>query len=315
MPDNNGQELRWIPLSGNWSFQGTNAEYNGPDDPQTPASVTLSSTRIRNGRISTNIRISEPERGNAGRIVLGYNAATENYYSVGLGGYGHAYLIDEFTKGQGWRAVSAKGITSHLKRQNLYKVDVDIRGQMVFLSVDGIEVIAQQLPHPLEGGQVGLFAWGSGSVQFEGFDWSVSDDDLPRVFVVMEFDTRYDSLYSEVIKPVCKEYGFEAYRADDVYRPGIILQDIISGLKESDMIIAEISPTNPNVFYELGYAHAIEKPTVLLARRGGELPFDISGYRVIFYDDTIGGKSAVEKDLKNHLSNITGSTRANYDAV
>ena len=125
----------------------------------------------------------------------------------------------------------------------------------------------------------------------------------------MEFDTRYDSLYSEVIKPVCKEYGFEAYRADDVYRPGIILQDVISGLKESDMIIAEISPTNPNVFYELGYAHAIEKPTVLLARRGGELPFDISGYRVIFYDDTIGGKSAVEKDLKNHLSNIIGSTR------
>ena len=83
----------------------------------------------------------------------------------------------------------------------------------------------------------------------------------------MQFTEPYDSLYSEVIGPVCEELEFEAYRADDVFRPGIILQDIISGLVESDVIIAEISPTNANVFYELGYAHARNQPTVLLARR------------------------------------------------
>ena len=309
MADSNGQEPKWIPLYGNWSFQGTNAQYEGPDDPQLPAGVVLSSTRIRNGRISTHIRLNKPEQGNVGRILLGYNAATENYYSVGLGGYERAYLIDECTDGRRWQGVRAKGMVSHLEGESLYKVEVNIRGQMLSLSVDGIEVVAEQLPHPLEGSQVGLFAWGPGPVDFEGFECSISEDDRPRAFVVMEFDARYDSLYSEVIKPVCQDHGFEAYRADDVYRPGIILQDIISGLKESDVIIAEISPANPNVFYELGYAHAVEKPTVLLARRGGELPFDISGYRVIFYDDTIGGKSAVEKDLKNHLSHIIGSTR------
>jgi hypothetical protein len=83
-----------------------------------------------------------------------------------------------------------------------------------------------------------------------------------------------------------------------------MLQDIINGLLDSDVVIAEVSPANPNVFYELGYAHALDKPTVLLARRGGELPFDISGYRVIFYDDTIGGKPQVEETLDKHLSNI-----------
>ena len=93
-------------------------------------------------------------------------------------------------------------------------------------------------------------------------------------------------------------------RADDVFHPGIILQDIINGLVDSDVVIAEISPTNANVFYELGYAHALRKPTVLLARRGGTLPFDVSAYRVIFYDDTIGGKKEVEDSLDKHLANI-----------
>ena len=73
---------------------------------------------------------------------------------------------------------------------------------------------------------------------------------------------------------------------------------------DSEVVIAEISSSNANVFYELGYAHALDKPTVLLARRGEVLPFDVSGYRVIFYDDTIGGKSEVEATLDQHLANI-----------
>ena len=65
--------------------------------------------------------------------------------------------------------------------------------------------------------------------------------------------------------------------------------------------------SRPNVFYELGYAHALGKPTILLAERGRELPFDIRGYRCIFYDNTIGGKAAVETNLKKHLENIKGT--------
>ena len=56
--------------------------------------------------------------------------------------------------------------------------------------------------------------------------------------------------------------------------------------------------------YELGYAHALNKPTVLLARRGADLPFDIRSYRVVFYDDTIGGKPEVERNLEVHLKAI-----------
>jgi nucleoside 2-deoxyribosyltransferase len=66
--------------------------------------------------------------------------------------------------------------------------------------------------------------------------------------------------------------------------------------------------------YELGYAHALQKPTILLANRQIEkLPFDISGYRVIFYDDTIGGKRGIEGLLERYLEDIrrgTGSLTA-----
>jgi hypothetical protein len=290
----------WAAIAGNWSFRGSSAEYTGSEDPRSPVGVALSSARIRNGHISSKIRLNNPGQ-NAGRLLLGYNTVTGGYYSVGLGGYGYAYLVDEFVPGQAWRAVKHKGNVSQLDGNTSYQVDVEIRGQRISLAVDGINLIDHTLSYPLTGSQAGLFAWGPGPVQFESFE---SSGDRPKAFIVMQFTEPYNSLYAEVIEPVCEKLGFEAFRADDVFRPGIILQDIISGLVESDVVIADISPTNANVFYELGYAHALDKPTVLLARREGELPFDISGYRVIFYDDTIRGKPEVEETLQKHLSSI-----------
>jgi nucleoside 2-deoxyribosyltransferase len=120
----------------------------------------------------------------------------------------------------------------------------------------------------------------------------------------MQYGQPYDSVYTEVIKPVCEDLGLAALRADDVQKPGIILQDIVRSILESDVIIAEITPPNPNVFYELGYAHALSKNTILLAERGKELPFDIRSYRCIFYDNTIRGKREVEAALRKHLGSI-----------
>ena len=70
---------------------------------------------------------------------------------------------------------------------------------------------------------------------------------------------------------------------------------------------SRITPANLNVLYELGYAHALKTPTILLAQRGGTLPFDISSFRVVFYDDTIAGKARIEQDLAKHLDAINES--------
>ena len=291
-------------MSGAWSFRESGAEYTRAGGSPQPVGVALSSVRIRNGRLSAQIRLNNPDE-DAGRLLLGYNTATGGYYSAGLGGYGRAYVIDEHVPGLGWQAVKHEGRVSQLQASTAYDVEVDVRGQRLCLTVDGIELIDQHLPHPLEGDQAGLFAWGPGPTTFENVEWSGG---RPRAFVVMQFTEPFDGLYAEVIRPVCEELEFDAYRADDVFRPGLILQDIIAGLVESDVIIAEITPTNANVFYELGYAHARNTPTVLLARRNGTLPFDISGHRVVFYDDSIRGKPEVEAALRRHLSSIRGGT-------
>ena len=167
--------------------------------------------------------------------------------------------------------------------------------------MDGIKVLDYILDGLLGREQLGLFAQGSGPIKFESVKSSAQSY---SAFVVMQFTSPFDELYDEVIRPVCAELGIVAYRASDIYRPGVIIQDITQGLAESNVIISEVTPANPNVFYELGYAHALQKPAILLADRDTTLPFDISGHRVIFYDNTIGGKSALESGLRQHLSNI-----------
>jgi hypothetical protein len=124
----------------------------------------------------------------------------------------------------------------------------------------------------------------------------------------MQFFEPSDTLYKEVIERKGKEAGFDVVRIDDVNRPGIIFQDIQQAISEATAIVAEISPANNNVSYELGNAHALRKPTILLARRGQDLPFDIRSYRVIFYNDTIGGKSNLEETLEKNLDSVLRET-------
>ena len=122
----------------------------------------------------------------------------------------------------------------------------------------------------------------------------------------MQFGDNYDDLYQDVIKSVCEKNGYEVYRADEGLGTGLILNDIISAIKNSAIVIADITPNNPNVFYEVGFAHALEKPTILLNEKSQreKLPFDISGFRTIFYDNSIGGKKIVEEKLAQFVENL-----------
>ena len=127
----------------------------------------------------------------------------------------------------------------------------------------------------------------------------------PQAFVVMQFSDTFNALYIDVIKPTCEKFGLEAIRADDIYKCDLIINDIARSIEEASVIIADVTTDNPNVFYEVGYAHGIKKATILLSDRTREkLPFDVSGFRTLFYDNTIGGKSDVEARLTTHLKNI-----------
>ena len=301
----NESRTHWLPLEGSWKFDGDGATFEhdtaaSADSPH-PTGVALSALQApRGGCLCADVTLPENlEADPAARLLVGYEAASKDYYTVGLGGYGVAYALHECRDGV-HRLLHGLGRRSHLSPGGKHRVAAAVHSHRVTLAVDGISIFTQDLPRPLTA-QAGVFAQAHGNVRFEAFDWAPRRG---KAFVVMEFDEPYNSLYESVIKPICEDGGFDAERADDVYRPGVILQDITAALGTADVVIAEIAPVNANVFYEVGYAHARQTPTILLARRGERLPFDVSGYRTIFYENTISGKDDVAADLRRHLAHI-----------
>ena len=101
--------------------------------------------------------------------------------------------------------------------------------------------------------------------------------------VLMPFSKEYDDLFLIGIKEVLEKRGFNCTRVDDKYFPGQIVEEIQRSIAESDVIIAEMTDRNPNVYYEVGYAHGINKYPILITKDTQELPFDLQGYKHIVY--------------------------------
>lgn len=106
---------------------------------------------------------------------------------------------------------------------------------------------------------------------------------MPSVFVLMPFDEKFDPVYEAFIRPLFEGEGFEVNRADDIQSQGNILRDIIEAIVKSDLIVADLTDSNPNVYYEVGIAHAIGKPVILVTQAIETLPFDLKPYRVVEY--------------------------------
>lgn len=87
-----------------------------------------------------------------------------------------------------------------------------------------------------------------------------------------------------IFKKALDPQEWEVHRADEGESPDSINQHVIRSLYEADLVIADLTGHNPNVFYELAIAHGIRKPVVHLISKGEKMPFDIIDQRAIFYD-------------------------------
>jgi hypothetical protein len=101
-----------------------------------------------------------------------------------------------------------------------------------------------------------------------------------KAFVVMPFSEQLVDLWKKGIYRACQDCGWECVRADMISSPGFIVGQLYQSIAAADLIIGEMTDRNPNVFYEIGYANALGKPTVLLATTGDDLKaFDTQGLR------------------------------------
>ena len=96
--------------------------------------------------------------------------------------------------------------------------------------------------------------------------------------------TRSDKVLSQIIRPAVEECGYIVFRADQIDHPGLITSQIVKHLFEDSLVIADLTGRNPNVFYELGICHVLEKPLIQLIAKGEPIPFDLAGMRTISID-------------------------------
>lgn len=114
-----------------------------------------------------------------------------------------------------------------------------------------------------------------------------------------------DKVLRYVIKPPLEEMGFNPERADGIDKPGLITSQIIRRIIDDEVVVADLSDKNPNVFYELAIRHALKKPVIHIMSKGEYLPFDVANSRTIFYD--IGDLDSVEsakQSIKSQLQQV-----------
>ncbi len=105
-----------------------------------------------------------------------------------------------------------------------------------------------------------------------------------KAFVLMPFKKPFDAYFEEIFRPGLELAGYSVERADDLYVSRPIMLDVQQSILRADLLLCEMSGRNPNVFYELGLAHAIGKPVILVSRDEGDIPFDLRHVRVLTYE-------------------------------
>lgn len=127
-------------------------------------------------------------------------------------------------------------------------------------------------------------------------------------FVIMPFSTLFQVEYKKIIQPALTELNIECVRGDEIYAKQRIVDDIWNSLKKCRFVIAELTGKNPNVLYEIGLAHAIGKPVIIITRNEDDVPFDLKALRYLYYDVNdpfwgenlkVGIQNLVQKVLEN----------------
>jgi hypothetical protein len=132
-------------------------------------------------------------------------------------------------------------------------------------------------------------------------------------FVMQPFAPPLGDYYDKLYRPAIEKAGLTPVRADaDIFGTGKIIDQVWRGIRAAKVLVAELTTRNPNVFYELGLAHALEKPVVLVSSNEQDVPFDLQHIRVIYYNvtDPFWGQKLIEKVAENILSALKNPEEA-----
>ena len=137
------------------------------------------------------------------------------------------------------------------------------------------------------------------------------------VFVLMPFKTKLETIYSKHMKKMAQELGLRMLRADEIFSPKPFMEKVWDGICAAQLILADCTEKNPNVFYEIGMAHTVGKKVVLITRSDKDIPSDIKHFDYIHYNyDPEGVETLIERLRQFLNAHFTSAARNEaYDKV
>ena len=135
---------------------------------------------------------------------------------------------------------------------------------------------------------------------------------MPSAFVLMPFAQEFDPVYEYFIRRVLEDAGFDVARADEIKGQNNIIRNVVEGIAHNDLIVADLTGANANVFYELGIAHTRDKPVILIAQSVEHVPFDLKSYRVLEYAAEFPAIEEAKKSLSQLVRDFLEGT-ATFD--
>lgn len=170
--------------------------------------------------------------------------------------------------------------------------------------------------------------------QFYRTHWSVKEPDLfqvllrnaqprrqrPRVFriedselieptlvsAMMPFNPGFDGVYA-TLKGAADSANLRCRRADDIWENPEVIQDVVSLIDKSAVIICDCTGRNPNVFYEIGIAHTLGREVILITQSQDDIPFDLRHLRFVKYLNNGEGLRELKDRIQQRLVDLTGS--------
>lgn len=131
--------------------------------------------------------------------------------------------------------------------------------------------------------------------------------DIDFCFVVMPFESAFDDLYEQAIRPAAEDVGMTCARADKVRDNRTVVDKIKRSIQRAGIIVANMTGNNPNVFYEIGYAHGLGKECILITQtKSEEVPFDLRHLEHIRYVVGEQGLANLRSALKDMILGVRG---------
>lgn len=171
--------------------------------------------------------------------------------------------------------------------------------------------------------------------EFSRSHWAVKDVDLcrvllrnaqprrqrPTVFTIpenekieptlasamMPFEAGFSAVF-DTIKAAAEKVDLRCRRADDIWENAAIIEDIVSLIDKSRVVICDCTGRNPNVFYEIGIAHTLGREVILITQVDGDIPFDLRHLRYVRYLNNAEGRTALQAILEGRLATLLSNS-------